>query len=57
MIRPVVCLLLTVCALVAAEPAPIPCRIAYLAKLHYAPVIVALADGHFAKAGIAAIGL
>ena len=52
--RLLACLVLATGALVAADPAPIPCRIAYLAKLHYAPVIVGLADGLFAKAGIEA---
>lgn len=52
--RLIACLLLVLGSLAAAEPAPIPCRIAYLAKLHYAPVIVGLADGLFTKAGIAA---
>ncbi len=53
MSRLLACLLLAAAAM-AADQAPIPCRIAYLAKLHYAPVIVGLADGLFAKAGIEA---
>jgi ABC-type nitrate/sulfonate/bicarbonate transport system substrate-binding protein len=50
--RLLACLIIAIGALAAAEPASIPCRIAYLAKLHYAPVIIGLADGLFAKAGI-----
>ena len=55
MIRLIACLVFTAWALIAADQPTIPCRIAYLAKLHYAPVIVGLAEGHFTKAGIEAI--
>lgn len=52
MTRLLILALLLASALAAAE-SPIPCRLAYLAKLHYAPVMVAQADGLFARAGLA----
>jgi len=44
--------ILAIFSLHAAEAGNVPCRIAYLAKIHYAPVIIALADGQFTKAGL-----
>lgn len=49
--RPV--LLLAVVAILTAGDS-IPCRIAHLRKVHYAPVLLAFADGIFAAHGIAA---